>query len=148
MDFGPQPRSATHFGINLCALIVGLATVGSLVHRMQGDLEPVAIVLLTTAAVGLVIAAGELWWRRGGLAPDAGLAASAIRTLDVRRVLTRLLGLAVTLGCIALAYWIFPEYHGDFYAPFWRFSAPALAVRRAVRRDLFPLERHAPRRAP
>jgi protein-S-isoprenylcysteine O-methyltransferase Ste14 len=121
MDFGPQPRSATHFGINLCALIVGLATVSSLVHRMQGDLEPVAIVLLTTAAVGLVIAAGELWWRRGGLAPDAGLAARAIRTLDVRRVLTRLLGLAVTLGCIALAYWIFPEYHGDFYAPFWRF---------------------------
>jgi protein-S-isoprenylcysteine O-methyltransferase Ste14 len=35
--------------------------------------------------------------------------------------LTRLWGLAVTLACIALAYWIFPEYHGDFYATFWRF---------------------------
>jgi len=118
---GSKPRSATHFGINLCALLVGLATVSGLVYGMQRDLEPVAIVLLTSGAVGLVIAAGELWWRRGALADDTGLATKTLRRFDLARALTRLLGLAVTLAGIALAYWLFPEYHREFYAPFWRF---------------------------
>jgi len=118
---GSKPRSATHFGINLCALIVGLATVSGLVHGMLGDLEPVVIVLITSAAVGLVIAAGEFAWRRGALATDTGLSGKALRRLDPARVLTRLWGLLATLAVIALAYWIFPEYHREFYAPFWRF---------------------------
>ncbi len=37
---------------------------------------------------------------------------------DVGRVATKLLGLAVTLAPIALAYLVFPEY-GDWYRAFW-----------------------------
>ena len=33
----------------------------------------------------------------------------------------RLLALAATLGIFGAAYAIFPEYQGDFYAPFWKF---------------------------
>ena len=38
---------------------------------------------------------------------------------DLARVATKLLGLAFTLGLIALAYWAFPEYHGSFYDPLY-----------------------------
>lgn len=35
------------------------------------------------------------------------------------RVGTKLLGLYGVIGLIAMAYALFPEYHGDFYKPFW-----------------------------
>jgi hypothetical protein len=116
-----RPRSATHFGINLGALVVGLATAGALLTSGAGTLEPVVIVLLASGAVGVVVAGGEFVWRRGAMAADAGLVAQPLRAFDLARALTRLWGLCATLGCIAFAYWIFPEYRGVFYAPFWRF---------------------------
>ncbi len=41
------------------------------------------------------------------------------RRLSWTRVGLKLLGLWGTLGLIAFAYWLFPEYHRDFYSPFW-----------------------------
>jgi protein-S-isoprenylcysteine O-methyltransferase Ste14 len=35
------------------------------------------------------------------------------------RVGVKLIGLWGTLGLIVAAYWLFPEYHREFYAPFW-----------------------------
>jgi protein-S-isoprenylcysteine O-methyltransferase Ste14 len=59
---------------------------------------------------------------------STGLDWDTTPVLDLGRVATKLVGLAFTLGIIAFAYWIFPEYHGSFYDPFYnvlkRFWAP------------------------
>ena len=59
---------------------------------------------------------GLRWQRAGGLLAGA----------DLGRVAVKLLGLAATWAVIALGYWAFPEYHGDFYAPFWTALSAAL----------------------
>lgn len=38
---------------------------------------------------------------------------------SVSRSLTKITGFLGSLSLISLLYWVFPEYHGDFYAPFW-----------------------------
>lgn len=43
------------------------------------------------------------------------------RSLSMERVALRLLGLAATLAGCAFLYWLFPEYHGTWYAQYWRF---------------------------
>lgn len=116
-----RPRSATHFGINVVALIVGLSTLSGLLHWQWGALDPILIVLLSAAIIALTIVVGERWWRGGFLAAESGLAAPAPRQFNLAGALTRLLGLAVTVGVIAFFYWLFPEYRSGFYDPFWRF---------------------------
>jgi len=48
------------------------------------------------------------------------------------RILEKIIGLTFTLGVIALAYWVFPEYHGSFYDPLYellqRFAIPLVVV--------------------
>ena len=49
----------------------------------------------------------------------------------VARTTVKLLGLTASLGFIGLLYWIFPEYHGVFYADYFRamrYFLPALLV--------------------
>lgn len=41
------------------------------------------------------------------------------RTPSLLRALIKLFGLVGSIGFVALCYWLFPEYHGDFYAPYW-----------------------------
>jgi protein-S-isoprenylcysteine O-methyltransferase Ste14 len=77
--------------------------------------------LLPCLAIVLVIAAAE--WAVPQLrapAPDA-IAREALRPLDLGRVGLRLFALAATLALVAAAYWLLPEYSGDFYAPYWQF---------------------------
>jgi protein-S-isoprenylcysteine O-methyltransferase Ste14 len=52
---------------------------------------------------------------------DGALAGAALHPLNLARVGVRLCGFAATLGLIAFAYWLLPEYSGDFYAPYWLF---------------------------
>jgi protein-S-isoprenylcysteine O-methyltransferase Ste14 len=121
MSIPSRPRSAAHFGINVFAMCAGLSTLVALVHWRLGVFDPVEIVLLSGAAVGLSVIAGEWWLRPGSAAPDRGFAAAAQRRIDPIRVATRLMGLLATFASIAFLYWLFPEYHGSFYAPYWRF---------------------------
>jgi protein-S-isoprenylcysteine O-methyltransferase Ste14 len=120
MPTSDRPRSATHFGVNVVALIAGLSTLSGLVHWQSGALEPMLIVLLSAAVIGVTVIAGERWWRGRFVAADSGLWAPAPRRLNLATAVTRLLGLAATFGAIAFLYWLFPEYRSGFYAPFWR----------------------------
>lgn len=40
---------------------------------------------------------------------------------SLSRTITKLLGLGFTILFIATLYWLFPEYHGDFYIRYWSF---------------------------
>jgi protein-S-isoprenylcysteine O-methyltransferase Ste14 len=125
-----RPVSATHFGINLMALAVGLLTLFVLSQLGTGVMDASVILIITCASVAVVIIGGERLWRGNALITDAGLNVSSVRPFSLAHAATRILGLMLTLGLIALAYWLFPEYHGDFYNPFWRFLrllAPGVA---------------------
>jgi protein-S-isoprenylcysteine O-methyltransferase Ste14 len=87
--------------------------------------------LLPCLAVFAGVAAAEWLWRRRRHERLPEFAPAPLRPLSPRRVALRLYGLAATLALVALAYWLFPEYHGDFYRPYWQFLrllAPALLL--------------------
>ena len=130
------PRSAANFGLNLIALagglgiILGLIQWGPSLDTLLGPLpwqmgsissNHLLVGLAGCLVVFLIIGGVELLWLRTYRNPATGLAGKALRSPDFKRVAVRLLGLALTLGVIALAYWLFPEYHGTFYNPFWDF---------------------------
>jgi len=102
-------------------MATGLLTLSGLLQWQWGVLDPLLIVILSAAVIGLTVVAGECWWRGGIIARGSGLARTAPRQLNLANALTRLLGLAVTIGTIAFFYWLFPEYRAGFYDPFWHF---------------------------
>ncbi|MDR3416001.1 MAG: isoprenylcysteine carboxylmethyltransferase family protein [Nevskia sp.] len=119
----PLPRSAASFGLNACALAAGIATVFGLLkwYIGAGHSNYLLVAMVACSVVFAVIGLGELAWLRPQNNPSSGLAGEALRPVDFGRVAVRLAGFALTLGIIALAYWIFPEYHGSFYDPYWGF---------------------------
>ncbi len=127
------PQSATNFGLSLIALAVGLALAWAIApwHGLgAGSFIPYAPIIPCLGVV-LVIGAGECFWRALRPASAGGFAERALRPLDLRRVGLRLCGLVMTLASVAFAYWVLPEYQGEFYRPYWQFLrslAPALIL--------------------
>ncbi len=115
------PPSAAHFGLNMLALCGGLLALGAFYVGGRIDAGGVFAPLAASAAVAAIIVSGEMLWLGTGFAPSSGLARQSLRPARLGRVATRLLGLGLTLAAVAVLYWLFPEYHGDFYAPFCRF---------------------------
>jgi protein-S-isoprenylcysteine O-methyltransferase Ste14 len=123
-DKMPQPpRSATSFVLALIAMLAGLASIWLIAPENHLGLTRFVayLPLLPCLAVVLVIAAAE-WVVPQLRSPSAGsLALQALRPLDLQRVAVRLCGLVATLALVAFVYWLFPEYSGSFYAPYWQF---------------------------
>jgi protein-S-isoprenylcysteine O-methyltransferase Ste14 len=117
------PQSATNFGVALLALGAGLGAIWLISPERWGGLASTVpyIGVIPCIAVVLVIAAAEMAFPRLRVADTGSNGKSVARPLNLRRVGIRLVGLIATLGLVAFAYWLFPEYHGDFYAPFWAF---------------------------
>jgi hypothetical protein len=115
------PRSASLFFANLIALAAGLgAAVLVAVQRDAPWVKSLAYPPIVPCAVTFVLLALIEWRlrRRGRLAPTE-FAPTRLRETDYVRVRYRLIGFLATLGLVALAYWLFPEYHGSFYDPYW-----------------------------
>ena len=124
-----RPSSATHFGVSLAALACLLAAAVAL-RRWPVDNSTRVFILLLAAA--LPVGIGDFAILKVHRRASAGLDWSRGFQIDGGRTLTKLLGLALTLGAIGLAYWVFPEYHGDFYDPFFgplrKYAAPLATV--------------------
>jgi hypothetical protein len=118
-----QPRSATNFALSLLAMVVGLALVWVMAPWNQAGwthILPYAP-LMPCIGIILVISLAE-WWAPGLRAARTGaLSPKALRPIKIGRVCIRLYGFIATLAVIAFVYWLLPEYHGDFYAPYWLF---------------------------
>lgn len=118
------PESASNFALNLLALAAGLAALFGVLQTQGADpqyrLIPYAPAL-PCLAVALVVVAGS--WRRflRHQWNDRGLMRSTGRAVDARRVAVRVVGFAATLALVAFAYWLLPEYAGNFYQPFWNY---------------------------
>ncbi len=76
---------------------------------------------LPCLAVILVLAAGEGFFPRLSRRSAGALGGRALRAVDPGRVAVRLCGLGATLLLVAFVYWLFPEYAGSFYNPYWEF---------------------------
>jgi protein-S-isoprenylcysteine O-methyltransferase Ste14 len=86
---------------------------------------------LPCLAIVLVIAATEWLWPRLRPPSATALTRTTLRPVDLRRVGVRLWGFVATLALVAFAYWLFPEYSGTFYEPYWQFLrtlAPVAAL--------------------
>jgi protein-S-isoprenylcysteine O-methyltransferase Ste14 len=118
-----RPASAANFGLCMVALVIGLALTWAIAPWNEFPLrdcfayEP----LIPCLGIVLVIALAERAFPRLRSPSATGLSDRRLRPLDLRRVGVRICGLALTLALVAFAYWLFPEYRGTFYAPFWRF---------------------------
>jgi len=119
------PASVTHMGLNSIALGCLLAMLAYLRYRHQlygtgpGQLPRQTEILLLLGSVAVPVIFMDLVVLKVHKRASTGLDWSAQPDLDIGRIFTKLLGLAVTLATIALAYWAFSEYHGSFYDPFY-----------------------------
>ena len=121
-----KPVSAANFALCVISLVGCIASIWFMAYFgigiAQGS-DQGNYLLITMVACGVVITilgAGELLWVRSYLNPSTGLAPNALRKGDPKRIAVRLLGLALIIGMVLFAYWVFPEY-GSFYIPYWRF---------------------------
>jgi len=76
-------------------------------------------VIIACAVSMALIALSDLFRFRVYERPSTQLIWIGERQSDFGRIAVKLFGFALTLGLIAAAYWVFPEYHGSFYDPFW-----------------------------
>lgn len=109
------PPSVTHFGYNLVG--VAGALVALWVFREAQFSGPNAVLLVCAAGV-LPILLLDVVVLRVHRRQSTGLDWNKVASSDTPRCLTKLLGLAVTVGLIALGYLVFPEY-GSWYGHFW-----------------------------
>ena len=120
-----QERSETSFLVNLFALIVSVALVGSL-SRL---LTPLGIFL--SLATALLVSTLFFEWLF--FPKTCWLAHIKVRRkLSLARVAFREIALIVTLGAIGLAYWLFPMFaikkFETTYFPFLKYLIPFLLV--------------------
>jgi protein-S-isoprenylcysteine O-methyltransferase Ste14 len=112
-----RPASATDFRLNAVAL-GSLLGAAALLRGRPVDADTRMLVLMAAVAIPLAIA--DFAVLKVHRRASTGLDWTVPYRLDVPRVLTKLLGLGTTVGVIALAFWVFPEYRGRFFDPFFR----------------------------
>ena len=122
------PPSVTHFGLNMVGVLCAL--VALYVLRQRHSAGPDAVLIVCAAGVLPIIALDVLVLRVHRRA-STGIDWDKPPTPDLARSATKVLGLAVTVAPIALAYSVFPE-SGSFYNPFFdvlrRFWAPLVVL--------------------
>lgn len=118
LDQVARPASATSpltagigflgFGVSL-ALLLGWP-----------QLDTLRCVVLACAVAATLMALSELLVFKASHRASSGLDWSAAPREDWPRVLTKLAGLLATMLAVGAVYWLAPEYHGEFYLPYYK----------------------------
>ena len=114
------PKSETSEIINFLGLFCAILAFCLLRGLPQPyDLIYVVLILITAFSVPIIILEVVILqsWRR----PSTGLDFKIEKQWEYRRPAIKLTGLYFTIALIAFLYWLFPEYHGDFYDNYWAF---------------------------
>lgn len=123
-----RPVSATIVWTGLVGLAAGTAAIFALHGWEQaGHLKTLAVILAATVPMVAI----EVLVRKVHQAPTSGLAARPVNPLNLARIGQKLVGFWLTLCVIAAAYWLMPEYAGDYYEPFRQavvFVLPGLVI--------------------
>ena len=116
-----RPKSCTSLPINTVGLLSFLLTFYVIAHY-QFDWS----IAVKTVALGISLALPiillELFSGRISLPFEKAHQPSK----NIKRVVIKLLALYTIWGTIAFIYWVFPEYRGSFYTPFWTLLLPTL----------------------
>ena len=118
------PPSATHGGIAILSLIAFLSSLLSvkIFNLFETSTTRALFIVLSTATVIFVFEYIFLnTHRRASTGLDFQTSHSSIQ-----RTLVKFLGLIGSIGFIAFLYWLFPEYHGDFYNQYYNMLGRAL----------------------
>lgn len=109
------PGSASGQWTGAAGVLMALASVWLLRDWAEATyLKTLAVLVLSTAAMLTV----DLLVYRVQLNPTTELAAEPIRPIDPLRLVQKLVGFWMTIGCIAALYALLPEYGDAFYQPF------------------------------
>ncbi len=110
------PKSVTHFGLNSIALVIVLATM----YAMRTGILKVRDPIMTlVAAVAVPVVLFDVFILRVHRRETTGLDWDKDFSPSFERVVTKLAGFVLTLVPFGAAYWVFPEYGGTFYTPFY-----------------------------
>lgn len=111
------PKSATSFAINITGVFVYLLTL-YFIHHYPTDAFTGAIISICTLAATILIL--EKLFLNRSHKKSSGIDFSAGTPINWKRVGIKLLGLYVTLGIVALFYWLLPVYRSGFYMVYFR----------------------------
>jgi hypothetical protein len=100
----------------------------SFILREFRGLSQTTVTLVSLAAIAVPLMMGELSQRRVHARESSGLDLGVGMAIDWARVSVKLFGFYATFAIIAALYWLLPEYHHDFYAPFWELLEVTLPV--------------------
>jgi hypothetical protein len=124
----PCPPSATSVWTGVAGVAGALVAIVLLRDWLQPSWIKALAVLGCAAAAMLGI---DVLVYRVHQNPTTGLAQRPLRPLDPLRVVQKLVGFWLTIGALAILYWLLPEYAGDFDVPFREaalWCLPALVV--------------------
>jgi len=110
------PKSVTHFGLNSIALLTVLATMYGLRTHILKVKDPM---MALCAAVAIPVITFDVLILKVHKRSTTGIDWDRDFKPAWSRVATKLLGFVATLAPFAVAYWVFPEYNGAFYDPFY-----------------------------
>jgi len=125
------PPSPTNLFINFSGLALSIAAL-LLIRKYGKSLSDFQTTLVCLAAYAFPILALECLFLKTYALNSNGLDFRAKKAdIDLGRVSIKLLGFYFTVSGVAGVYWIFPEYRGDFYAPYYallRWLLPFLLI--------------------
>ncbi len=110
------PESVTNYGLNTIALVIVLGTMYLLRTYPKLARDPV---MALCAAVAVPVVTLDVLVLKVHRRASTGLDWERDFAPSLERVVLKVAGMVVTLAPLALAYWVFPEYNGSFYNPFY-----------------------------
>jgi isoprenylcysteine carboxyl methyltransferase (ICMT) family protein YpbQ len=122
-----NPKSCTVTSVVVAGLLSMLASMIGILWLPLNDIGAASFVLFVTA---LTIAGLDIFIVKVHRRESTGLDFASVSTkkFDYQRVAIKLGGLYLTLALVGIAYWVFPEYHGSFYNPYWQFLQMVLPI--------------------
>lgn len=116
----PGITAVIGFVVYMCASAIGI--------RLASTETPVYLLMvgvLSTTWLAMALVDMASLQNRGWVTAGLNFAASSY---SFARATTKLIGLLASIGFVGLLYWIFPEYHGSFYDPYFRLLEMALPL--------------------
>ncbi len=113
-----KPTSATSPWIVGTGFLAFLSSLWSI--RAMGITDHVTSAMIIIAATASANFLLDFFVQKVYLRPETGLNWTLNRR-SFKRFQIKYIGLLGSVASIAVMYWLFPEYHGDFYASYWSF---------------------------
>jgi protein-S-isoprenylcysteine O-methyltransferase Ste14 len=111
------PQSATNVNVSIFGFFGFFIAVIIIKLLNPFNNNPVYSALFIIMCFSFFVAFLEIFWQKVFANHSSGLDFK-YKNPSISRSFTKITGFLGSLSLLALLYWVFPEYHGDFYAPF------------------------------